>query len=183
MWTPQGRASLTTVSPRASTGAGKKTSELTNWWTKASWALPSRGKAHPRPQSLSPLALTHTRLAPAHLGHELRVDLGHRRGHDFLGLSRGRHGSTLPAPVEKKGPLRAAVNPMNFPWEATAAAWSRDAKTRRGRVFSRSTVSLGTRAAACTSFGKRNTARPEVHARRRLWAREARAAASPAAAP
>lgn len=29
--------------------------------------------------------------AGAHLGDELRVDLGHRGGHDFLGLRRGRH--------------------------------------------------------------------------------------------
>ena len=67
----------------------------------------------PWPQSPHPF--THTRLALAHLGHELCVDLGHRRGHDFLGLSRGRHGSTLSAPMDKKGPLRAAVNLMNFP--------------------------------------------------------------------
>lgn len=50
--------------------------------------------ATPAPGASS--SLTHAGLAPSHLGHELCVDLGHRRGHDFLGLSWSRHGSTLP---------------------------------------------------------------------------------------
>lgn len=77
----RGNFLLRPVFPRGRTPQGRKAS------------LPM---ATPAPSASS--ARTHAALAQSHLGHELCVDLRHRRGHDFLGLSWSRHGST-PAPL------------------------------------------------------------------------------------
>lgn len=83
-------------SPAAdSNTASSQTSFLFRSAFPGTWTPQVRKAPLPKTAPGTSSALTHTRLAQSHLGHELRVDLGHRGGHDFLWL-RSRHGSTLP---------------------------------------------------------------------------------------